>query len=42
MGDNSDCKLVSVCLSFENNKLKCLIAFKCCDIFEYIAILDLH
>jgi hypothetical protein len=42
MEDNWECKLVSDFRRFENNKTKLLVAFKCCDSFEYIAILDLH
>jgi hypothetical protein len=35
-------KTVSVCVSFENNETKVLVAFKCCESFEYIAIFDLR
>jgi hypothetical protein len=35
-------KMVTVYLSFENNKIKLMVSFKCYDSFECIAVMNLQ
>jgi hypothetical protein len=39
---NECVKIVSVCVSFENNKIKLVVSVKCCVNVANIAILNLH